>query len=153
MSKRAIPLDFGNPTELSKFKAKVNLIYEGLRAKKILAPHSVYLHKEDILAALGIKRVGDQLLEDPAVNGIERTGLLVYLTPTNELLNDPDLKEKIFPSAGADVDLNGDSRISLTIVAANDNLEIFGTNGAYLSSLECPPAVDCPPWHNAPPIQ
>lgn len=153
MSKRAIPLNIGNPIELVKIKEQIDIIYDGLRALNVLIPHSVYMPKDDILAALGIVREGDHLIEDPNLDGAERAGLLFYLMPTEELrpLSAADLKQELFP-ATAPENMDDISRITIAIVTANETLESFQQQGAYLATSECPPRNDCPPWHTPPPV-
>lgn len=147
---QVVYLDFSNETLVDDFKTKVNLIYEGFRKRNILMPHSIYLPKEALLKALGVTRnQGGGLVEDNS----NRTGVLMYLT-SNVAIQDPaELLAKIFPDSAINPNENT-SHFTIAVVATNDAMENYQANGANLvSGKECPPAVDCPPWHTAPLIQ
>lgn len=143
-------LDFSDDTLVDNFKKKVNLIYEGFRKRNILMPHSIYLPKEALLKALGVTRnQGGGLVEDNS----NRTGVLMYVTSKVDIQDPVELLAKIFPDSTVNPNENT-SHFSIAVVATNNALENFEANGAnFVSSKECPPEVDCPPWHTAPQIQ
>lgn len=143
-------LDFSDDALVDNFKTKVNLIYEGFRKRNILMPHSIYLPKEALLKALGVTRnQGGGLVEDDS----NRTGVLMYVT-SNVGIQDPvELLAKIFPDSPVNPNENT-SHFTIAVVATNDAMENYQAAGANLvSGKECPPSVDCPPWHTAPQIQ
>ena len=113
-------------------------------------PHSIYLPKEALLKAMGVSRDqnGGLVEENP-----DRTGILMYVTTKVESQDLTELKQILFPDSAGNPN-EDTSHFTIAVVAINDAMENYEAAGAnFVSGKECPPEVDCPPWHTAPEIQ
>ncbi|MDX2067703.1 MAG: hypothetical protein SFV55_04710 [Haliscomenobacter sp.] len=147
-------LDFSNQGELASFKEQVNLIYTAFRQRNILMPHSVFIPRKELLRALGVVERDGELVELESESEPKRTGVFLYMTSSSHETNfNPEkLIQGLFPAMPVNPNTDASS-FTIAVVATNEELGNYQDTGAnFITLSECPPKIDCPPWHEAPPI-